>query len=259
MFFLLCKSMFLNNPVITPKIKNANRRKTGIRRKVEIGQKIPKFWTETPLIWIQFLPLRRIASAIWISGLRGENGKDSLEPASEVTRSAYLRKKVGGGGWRARAPASGAATAGRRVLQRKQSTADSNRKAASAWREFLHERSEKAKSMTSAQVSCAQRASLNTSGGGCKEERRSRPSSRDWGGRQATAQWQHKKQGCDEGALAKPLLYADLWCAQTTTKTAFPVCGTSAPEPQGGGTRVGERAIWSRKAEKRERGIERLR
>lgn len=105
-----------------------------------------------------------------MSGLRGENGKNSLERASEVARSACLRQKAGGGGRCARAPASGAPTAGPRVLQRKQSTGDSNREAASAWREFLPERSEKAKSMTSAQVGRDQRASLNTSSGGCEEE-----------------------------------------------------------------------------------------
>lgn len=98
-------------------------------------------------------------------GLREGNGKNSPERAIEVAHSDCLRQKAVGGGRCARAPASGAATAGRRVLQRQQSKADSNRIAASAWRDFLHERSEKAKSMTSAQVSCAQRASLNTSSG----------------------------------------------------------------------------------------------
>jgi hypothetical protein len=56
--------------------------------------------------------------------------------------------------------------------------------------------------------------------------------------------------------MRSPCLCQSRVKGESRRNTAFPVCGTSAPEPQGGGTRVGERAHRSRKAEGRELGSE---
>jgi hypothetical protein len=105
--------------------------------------------------------------------------ENSHELVSEVARSGCPRQRAVGGGRCARAPASGAPSARPRMLQRQQSMGASNREAARAWRDFLPERREKAKSMTRPQLRRDQRASLNASGDEHKGVARSGRGSRD--------------------------------------------------------------------------------
>lgn len=172
-------------------------------------------------------------AGVWMSAKERRKGKDSLERVMGVARMWHMRKCVPANGQSVRDPASGAPRAGLRMPKRQQGMEDSTREAASAWRDFLLDRRENAKSMTSAQLRGDQRASLTTSTDGREEERRSGRGRCDWGGKRTTVQSGQKRQGDCEAGLAKPLPFAHLCCVKLTTKTAFPLCGTECRKPIG--------------------------